>query len=79
VSKKPRRQPHRPTDQPPPVDPDDFEEELEEEDMPDEPEEPKPVPEPPQEEEPRLVSYAPGYGVGPDGESVELPKEKKEE
>ena len=51
-----------------------MEEELEEQDMPDEPEEKTP-----KEEEPKLVSYAPGYGVGPDGGSVELPKEKKEE
>jgi len=42
--------------------------------MPDDPKE-----EPKKEEEPRLVSHAPGFTTGPDGGSLELPKEKKDE
>jgi hypothetical protein len=85
VSKKSKsRQPHHPAHpSPPEVDPDDYEEELEEEqeepiDMSDEPKTPEGEsvhPDP----EGKMVSYAPGFTVGSDGGSMELPKEEKKD
>ena len=81
MSKKPTRHPSHPsTHRPVEPEPDDEEivQEEETEAMPEEPKTPEGEPVHP-DPEGKMVSYAPGFTVGPDGESVELPKEKKEE
>ena len=83
MSKKSKsRQPHHPA-HPAEVDPDELEQEMEEEEtetMPDdEPtQNPASVPKHP-DPEGKMVSYAPGFTVGPDGGSKELPKEEKKD
>jgi len=77
MSKKPTRTPHHPARDAPP--PEDDVVEVEEDVMPDEPENedyhnPK-HPDPAG----KMKSHAPGYTTGPDGGSLELPKEEKKD
>jgi hypothetical protein len=77
MSKKPTRKPYQPASDPPPRDPDD--EPLEEEEvMPDDPKTPEGEPVHP-DPEGKMRSHAPGYTTGPEGESVELPKEEEKD
>ena len=75
--KKPTRKPHDPSRDEPPPDDDEVvqEEETMGDDQPDqnlgaEPKHPDP--------EGKMRSHAPGYTTGPEGESVELPKEEED-
>ena len=79
MSKKPsKRDPRRePTVATEPAVPLDIEDDIEDETMPDDPKTPEEElthPDP----EGKMRSYAPGYGPGPEGSVVELPKEEKE-